>query len=526
MRKVISVFLCILLLAALAVTVSATASAQMTVSAGKTTVNPGETIDFSVSISSVEDCRSAAFMLTYDQSVFEFVGGKCTLSGTALANFSAGTGTFAYGSGTAVSGQIFTFQLKVKNDAAIGNYNISANVNTRDSNGAIPTSVNSLRISVACKHNYGAWTETGAAHQQVCANCGDVRTENHDWKTAAGSVAPTCKEEGRNNYACAVCGASKTEVVTKTENHTYGSAVKVDDASHKNVCSVCAKEVTQAHTWNSGTVTKPATCKEEGVKTYTCTGCGASKTETVAKLTTHTYDHGCDTNCNICGQTRTTTHNYSSKWSKDQTGHWYECSECKDKKDSAAHTPGAAATESKAQTCTVCGYVIKAALGHKHSFANQWTTDEKGHWYVCSGCDEQGSYADHSFENACDTDCAVCGYTRKTAHTYAEKWENNADSHWKLCTGCGEKAEEATHVAEVAQTGAKVCSVCALELAPAPEVPETDPTVSTQPAVADPTEVTEPVGTEEKSFPVWIILVIAAVAVAGVVCFMAVKKKK
>ena len=407
MKKLLSVLLCILLLAALAVTVSATASAQMTVSAAKTTVNRGDTINFSVSISAVEDCRSAAFMLSYDQSVFEFVSGQCTLSGTALANFSAGTGTFAYGSGTAVSGQIFTFQLKVKDNAEIGNYNISANVNTRDSSGAIPTTVNTVRISIACKHSYGAWSESGTGHQQTCAHCGDIQTGNHDWKLSSG-IAPTCKEEGRNSYACSGCGASKTETVPKTENHTYGSAVKVDDASHKTVCSVCKKEVTQAHTWNGGNVTKPATCKEEGVKTYACTGCGASKTETVAKLTTHTYDHGCDTQCNVCGLTRTTAHTYSSQWSKDQAGHWHECSECKDKKDSAAHTPGAEPTETKAQTCTVCGYVIKAALGHKHSYANKWTTDDKGHWYACSGCDEKGSYADHSFENACDTDCAVC----------------------------------------------------------------------------------------------------------------------
>ena len=95
MKKLLSVILCVLLLAATVVTVSATASAQMTVSANNTTVYRGDTIDFTVNISSVEDCRSAAFMLSYDSSVFEFVSGSCSLSGTSLANFSSGTGTFA-----------------------------------------------------------------------------------------------------------------------------------------------------------------------------------------------------------------------------------------------------------------------------------------------------------------------------------------------------------------------------------------------------------------------------------------------
>ena len=56
-------------------------------------------------------------------------------------------------------------------------------------------------------------------------------------------------------------------------------------------------------------------------------------------------------------------HSLSTEWSKDAGGHWHECSVCHYKKDSAAHTPGAAATSTTPQTCTECGYVIKAATG-------------------------------------------------------------------------------------------------------------------------------------------------------------------
>ena len=38
------------------------------------------------------------------------------------------------------------------------------------------------------------------------------------------------------------------------------------------------------HTYDSGTVTKPSTCSESGVKTFTCTKCGSTKTETIPKL--------------------------------------------------------------------------------------------------------------------------------------------------------------------------------------------------------------------------------------------------
>ena len=45
------------------------------------------------------------------------------------------------------------------------------------------------------------------------------------------------------------------------------------------------------HAWNSGKVTKAATCTANGVKTYTCTKCKATKTEAI-KATGHSYDAG------------------------------------------------------------------------------------------------------------------------------------------------------------------------------------------------------------------------------------------
>ena len=42
------------------------------------------------------------------------------------------------------------------------------------------------------------------------------------------------------------------------------------------------------HTWNAGVVTKEPTCTEAGVKTYTCTTCGATKTEEIP-ATGHTW---------------------------------------------------------------------------------------------------------------------------------------------------------------------------------------------------------------------------------------------
>ncbi|MBE6980883.1 MAG: hypothetical protein E7437_01020 [Ruminococcaceae bacterium] len=379
-------------------------------------------------------------------------------------------------------------------------------------------------------HSYGGWIQANdTTHKHICSVCQKEESENHTWDKGTTVKQANCKEGGQIQYTCSGCKATKLEDTDKTTTHTYAAWIKVNDTTHKHTCSVCSKEETANHTWNSGSVTKQPTCKEEGEKTYTCTGCNGTKTEAVAKLTTHTYDHACDTDCNVCGATRTTTHSYKTFWSSDRTNHWHECSACKDKKDVAAHTPGAQATETKAQTCTTCGYILKAALGHKHSYATTWTTDDAGHWYACSGCAEKGSYADHDFENACDPDCSICGFTRETAHKFEESWSTDADNHWHVCTECGIKQEIAAHEpgAEATATTAQTCTICGYEIAPALGQEETT-------EAAEPTETTE--GTtpaasddanesEDGSFPWWLVIV-AAVILSGVIVVIAKKKKK
>lgn len=377
-------------------------------------------------------------------------------------------------------------------------------------------------VAKTTNHNYGSWTKVSdTQHKHICSVCQKEETASHSWNGGATIKQANCKEGGQVKYTCTACSATKTEDTPKTNTHSYGKWVKVNDTTHKHTCSVCSKEETANHSWNSGTVTKKATCKETGVKTYTCTGCNTTKTETIAKLTTHTYDHACDADCNVCGATRTITHKYKTSWSKSKTEHWYECTACKEKKDAAAHTPGAEATEKKAQTCTVCGYVIKPALGHKHDYATKWTTDDKGHWYACSGCEEKGSYADHDFENACDPDCSVCGYTRETNHAYEEKWTSDEANHWHVCTGCGLKQDEAAHEpgAEATATTAQTCTICDYEIAPALGVKETEPT--TTPDV--PTEPAEP--TPESGVVIGIVIA-AVVVIGGVIATVIVVKKK
>lgn len=103
--------------------------------------------------------------------------------------------------------------------------------------------------------------------------------------------------------------ASDTDVTVETKNtevkNTGRSEITVTDAKGKETTVKPGTSTTvnkesassggssggsytppaqHTHTWDAGVVTKEPTCTEAGVKTYTCTTCGATKTEAIAAL--------------------------------------------------------------------------------------------------------------------------------------------------------------------------------------------------------------------------------------------------
>ncbi len=601
----------LLLVASLLVMPVFAASAHMSVSASKSTVTRGDTFTITVSTGTVENCFSGGFMLNYDASVFDYVSGSALVSGFAMSGVTPMAGNVSgyfmnISGGTTVSGPLFQITLRVKDDAAYGSYTISGVPSMKIANGEekedVSCSAGGTTVTVACDHKYGAVTKLDDnQHGKTCSACGNVEKEDHKW-TVTGTKPATCNKEGETSYECSVCKATKTEPIPVDPGaHKYGAVTKLNDNEHGKTCSVCGDVQKEDHKWDAGKVTKPATCKDEGETTHTCSVCKATKTEpipvdpaahkygAVTKLndnehgktcsvcgdvqkeghkweskvtkpatckdegvTTHTcsvckatktdpipvdptaHKYGAMTElddsyhgktCAYCGDVQKEAHQHKTTWSKDKNDHWHECSACKHKKDVEAHIPGAPATETRAQICTTCSYVITPALGHKHSYADKWTTDEKGHWYACSGCEEKGSYADHDFENACDPDCSVCEYTREIEHVFEDKWATDESKHWHECSECGLKQDEEAHIpgAEATETEAQVCIICEYELAPALGVEDTTaPTEAPDATTAPTVDQTDFV---KASFPWWIIIAIA-VAVIGIVIVVPKKKKQ
>ena len=79
---------------------------------------------------------------------------------------------------------------------------------------------------------------------------------------------------------------SDIAVADYTHVHKYGAWTKLDGKKHQRVCRHDAKHIEKGnHKWDAGKVTKKATEKETGIRTYTCTVCRATKSETIPKLT-------------------------------------------------------------------------------------------------------------------------------------------------------------------------------------------------------------------------------------------------
>jgi hypothetical protein len=95
-------------------------------------------------------------------------------------------------------------------------------------------------------------------------------TDNYDWSKVEG---------WSKSYKCVIIPV--TVDVVAGEDHSYAEPYKYDDTYHWLECTCGDVSEKAEHTWNDGEVTKKASATETGVKTYTCTVCGATKAEDI-----------------------------------------------------------------------------------------------------------------------------------------------------------------------------------------------------------------------------------------------------
>lgn len=134
----------------------------------------------------------------------------------------------------------------------------------------------------------------------TCSICGDTKTEaipkkDHTWDEGKVTKKATCTEDGLKVYTCKNCGETKEEILKATgHQHTEVRNEKKATCTEEGYsgdiyCTDCGELIKKGsatektdHNWKV-TSEEKATCEKDGSKTFTCTECGETKTETTPK---------------------------------------------------------------------------------------------------------------------------------------------------------------------------------------------------------------------------------------------------
>ena len=275
-----------------------------------------------------------------------------------------------------------------------------------------------------------------------------------------------------------------------SHEHTVGDW-QTDADNHWKVCAECGELVNkEAHTFDDGVITTPATDTAEGVKTYTCTVCGYEKTETIPIVVEKTnVAFGKD--AWIYTQESSKTGSYSLKttsgitngvltdntWAYGTFGEFY-------------------ALIDLGESCIISSVNVVAYAPYNHAWSVYVSTDGVAYSKVAA-VDTQAHPAEGVTVNFDEVSAryvrivadyyvtpqqfsfrevevyGVVGGGDTHEHTYGD-WQTDADNHWKVCTECGESTAKVAHtfdsgVVTTPATGTSegvmtyTCSACGYE---------------------------------------------------------------
>ena len=386
--------------------------------------------------------------------------------------------------------------------------------------------------------------KTEGSHCSVCNTVIKAQTTTaalgHSWDSGKVTKAATCTTAGTKTYTCTRCKKTRTETIAATGHKEVKDAAVAatcetagkTEGSHCSVCNTVIKAQTTTaalgHSWDSGKVTKAATCTTAGTKTYTCTRCKKTRTETIAATghkevkdaavaaTCETAGKTEGSHCSVCGiviKAQTTIAALGHSWDGGKVTKaatcttagtkTYTCTRCKKTRTETIAATGhkevkdaavAATCETTGKTegshCSVCGTVLKAqtttaALGHnwdsgKVTKAATCTTAGTK-IYTCTRCKKtrtetiaatgHKAVKDAAVAATCETagktegsHCSVCGTVLKSQTTIAalgHNWDSGKVTKAATCTAAGTKTYTCTRCKKtrtetIAATGHKV----------------------------------------------------------------------
>lgn len=296
----------------------------------------------------------------------------------------------------------------------------------------------------------GATCEKGIITTFTCSNCKETKEEEsgeplgHVWGEWTVTKEPTCTKYGVKKHYCTRSGCTeyeidtvdKTEHVKETKNQKAATCTETGysgDIYCKNCDTVLeeGKEIAATgHTWDEGTVTKEPTETENGVKTYTCKTCDATKTEEIP-METHHWDEGTvikEATCTEAGKKKfvCTDEGCTKTYTVEIPATGHQHTEILNKKDAGCESEGYTGDT----YCKDCEQIIKAgtatkATGHtwdEGKVTKEATCKEKGEkTYTCKECQktkvEELSKTEHQWDEGTVTKKATCEEAGEKTYT-------------------------------------------------------------------------------------------------------------
>lgn len=322
----------------------------------------------------------------------------------------------------------------------------------------------------------------------------------HNWDTSTVTKDATHLEPGEIVRICSACGEVQQQMLPRLEEHTFdqqntADAYLVSPAScaggavyvYSCICGERGSETfaygeAADHIWNGGAVTVQPTHTSAGEMTYTCTVCGAARTEAIPASAEHVFDQrntdarylktspSCTSGavyymscqCGEFSAEETFTvgeamgHIFSDSWSTSQTHHWHValCEHTSEVSGFGEHTWDQGVTTVQAghvtdgkvvYTCSTCGFTREEVVpGDPHNFENE-VVDAR-YLKTPASCTEGAVYYKSCACGQAGTDTFVSG--NALGHTYSDTWSHNDQQHWQAatCEHSSERIKIADHI--------------------------------------------------------------------------------
>ena len=418
----------------------------------KTTASPGDTITYSVKLGPIDSVCCMRFEiiipdgLTYVEGSGKAVEGLAAKLKAPIAEFTESTKMFVAGSGNYTSTdetELMTFQCKVNADAS-GEQVVKLYV--EDPDDLFDQDEDNIAVD---EYTLSTITVKAAPKPATALTLNKTEMSLTTGQDDTSLVATVTPADSTDTVVWSTNAPEVANVDAATGKVTAvapGEAVITAKAGEQSAS--CTVRVTCAHALTT-VAAKDSNCTEKGWDAYQ-----------KCSLCENLFDMSGNPISAIPYRATNDDHDFNtSDWGyKEADGHAHICNRNADHHDTViAHTPGAAATETTAQTCTECGYIIQPATGHIHAkhltkvdaVNVTCTTDGNKEYYKC----DCGKFFEDDAANVEIEDHSSV-VLKATGHSYTVKKTDEAhrrstaadcreyDTYWYTC------ANDAAHSAK------------------------------------------------------------------------------